>query len=264
MRRFLYAPDWTGTCLSVTIIHMQNMTKTIDVDGIKVEFIRKKIKSINIRVRRDGTVVLSAPRRVSEASAEAFVREKKQWVERALSRTVRVSELPERRYESGETVRIFGRDHVLDVCAGGRYGIDIGDDTVSFRVRAGSTPAERERFIKKKYKELLEKELSKRIPLWEARAGLRCSGWHIRDMKSRWGSCNTRSGELCFNLRLAEYDTELLDYVILHELAHIRYANHGKDYWALVSSFMPDCKKRRKDLNSYAPKYRPVTPRENV
>lgn len=264
MRRFLYAPCWTGACLSVTIMDMQNITKNITVDGINVEFTRKKIKNINIRVRRDGTVVVSAPRMVSEASVAVFVREKKPWIERALARTGVMSALPERRYETGETLRVFGREYRLEVGYAGRYGMDIGDGTVYLTVRGGSSAQDRERFIKKKYREMLEQYLSRRIPEWESRTGLRCSGWHIRDMKSRWGSCNTLTGELCFNLKLAGYDTRLIDYVILHELAHIKHADHGAQYWALVSSFMPDCRKRRKELNSYVPKYRPAGSRDNV
>ena len=254
----MHALNWTNDAVSVTILSMDNKnSRTICVDGIRVEFTHKKIKNINIRVRRDGTVAVSAPRSVSEASAAAFVREKKSWIEKSLSRIGAGADIPERKYETGETIRIFGDTYRLYVSEGSRYDIRLLNGNAFMQVVRGSGPADRGRHIRKYYRKLLQAKLEERVPLWEERTGLCAGGWHVRDMKSRWGSCNTRTGEMCFNLKLVAYDIELIDYVVLHELAHLKHANHGREYWKLVSAFMPDCRARRKRLNSAVPDYRP-------
>jgi len=73
----------------------------------------------------------------------------------------------------------------------------------------------------------------------------------IRSMKTRWGVCNTKTKRVTLNLELIKKDIKYLDYVIAHELSHLIYPNHSKDFWLLVSQIIPDYKKLRKELNSY-------------
>ena len=94
----------------------------------------------------------------------------------------------------------------------------------------------------------LRARIDRRLPYWEDRMGLQSSGYRIRDMKTRWGSCNHRTRHLNFNLKLALFDDEVLDYVIVHELAHIREANHSPAFWAIVARYLPDYKILRRRL----------------
>lgn len=73
----------------------------------------------------------------------------------------------------------------------------------------------------------------------------------IRSMKTRWGVCNIKTKKITLNLELIKKDIKYLDYVIVHELSHLIYPNHSKDFWNLVSLTIPDYKKLRKELNSY-------------
>ncbi|MBR0373299.1 MAG: M48 family metallopeptidase [Mogibacterium sp.] len=94
----------------------------------------------------------------------------------------------------------------------------------------------------------LRARIDRRLPYWEDRMGLRSSGYRIRDMKTRWGSCNHQTRHLNFNLKLALFDDDVLDYVIVHELAHIREANHGPAFWSIVARYLPDYKILRRRL----------------
>ena len=94
----------------------------------------------------------------------------------------------------------------------------------------------------------LRARLEKRVPLMEARTGLKCSGWAIRDMKTRWGSCNIQTHHITFNLRLVNRTDEELDYIILHELCHTVYRYHDRNFWGLVEKFMPDWQVYRRKL----------------
>ena len=91
----------------------------------------------------------------------------------------------------------------------------------------------------------LREEIAELLPKWEERTGLHCSGFQIRDMKTRWGSCNTRTGKLWFSLMLAWQPRECVEYVILHEFLHLRYPDHGAAFHAALDRMMPDNRARR-------------------
>lgn len=108
-----------------------------------------------------------------------------------------------------------------------------------------------QRPTKEDFKECLP-ELTERIktflPKWEMLTGLSCSSWHIRYMTSRWGSCIPSKGRICFNLQLADKSDPCLEYVILHELLHLRHKGHGEDFKKDLTRFMPQWKQYSKML----------------
>lgn len=77
---------------------------------------------------------------------------------------------------------------------------------------------------------------------WEGITDLRCQSWHVRYMTSRWGSCIPEKKRICFNLQLADKSDACLEYVILHELLHLKYSGHGEDFQRELTSYMPDWK----------------------
>lgn len=96
----------------------------------------------------------------------------------------------------------------------------------------------------------LKRRIAERLPEVERRTGLRCNGWTVRDMHTRWGSCNTRTHHVNFSLMLATRSDAELDYVILHELVHTVVPGHGKDFYALMDRFMPGWKQIRKGMRA--------------
>ena len=83
---------------------------------------------------------------------------------------------------------------------------------------------------------------------WQPVVGKRAKGFSVRDMKTRWGSCNTRTGHLNFNLKLLDMPPECLDYVVVHELCHLWVNGHSKAFWAHVERVYPDYRRVRKQL----------------
>lgn len=113
--------------------------------------------------------------------------------------------------------------------------------------------AKREKRVWGFYKEVLEQQITKLLPVWKRRLNIeRETPLHFQKMKSRWGSCQTQSGRLCFNTRLAEYPTELIEYVLVHELTHLDEPSHNKVFYALMDERLPDWKKYRKALRTSA------------
>ena len=110
---------------------------------------------------------------------------------------------------------------------------------------AASMPAS----FTRKDREALAARITELLPKWESITGLYADSWHIRNMTSRWGSCNILKKRMCFNLQLAARPNDCLEYVILHELAHLKEAGHGPKFKAILDFYMPDWRDVRKKLN---------------
>ena len=180
------------------------MTKTIYIDGLKVEVTKKRIKRMNMRITEpEGRILISAPYIVTDREIIAFVRSKRSWIDNGVQRV---------------------------------------------RRKAAAHPEPADAAEKERRRADLKRRIAARLPEIERRTGLRANGWTVRDMHTRWGSCNTRTHHLNFSLMLATRTDEELDYVILHELVHTVVPGHGKDFYALMDRFMPGWKKVRKGL----------------
>ena len=108
------------------------------------------------------------------------------------------------------------------------------------------TPVEN---LKEWYRPILKAKIAELLPALEAQTGLYCSEWRVKDMKTRWGSCNITKKRIWLYLKLVQYPPECLEYVILHELIHLKVPNHSADFYAELDQYMPDWQMRRKLLN---------------
>lgn len=103
-------------------------------------------------------------------------------------------------------------------------------------------------------KERIKDKIAKRVSHYEQIMGLSANHITIKNQKTRWGSCSSKKN-LNFNYRLAYMPQEILDYVVIHELAHLRHMNHSKQFWALVEQYLPDYRERRRWLKEYGQNY---------
>lgn len=118
---------------------------------------------------------------------------------------------------------------------------------------ARRAPADRPLPTKGELQEIKE-EIAGRVRHYETVMGLTCGRIAIRDQKTRWGSCSSK-GNLNFNYRLAYMPQEILDYVVVHELAHLRHMDHSREFWACVERYLPDYRERRKWLKEHGGEY---------
>ena len=225
--------------------------KIITVAGIEATLIRKKVKNLRVSVLPpDGSVRVTAPIRFPEAMIRAFLTEKAGWI-RAHAESIRARHADEPRlYDDGETVRLFGSVFKLSVAEGQpKNGAALDGDRIVLSLRGSPAPEKRKAILDGWLRDMLKAEIAYALPLWSQRTGLVPSEWTVRDMTSRWGSCNTGIGKITLNLRLVRYPLPCLEYVILHELAHLSVHGHGPDFKAILDQYMPDWKARKKLLN---------------
>ena len=154
------------------------------------------------------------------------------------------------KYVSGEELYVFGKPYLLKVKHGcKRNSLMLQGNEAILTVRKESTVKQREAFINEWYRALLKEQIGVYLPKWEKITGLYSDSWQIKNMKTRWGTCNTRIRKIWLNLQLAKKPVECLEYVILHELAHLKVPNHGKDFIAIMDQYMPDWRAVRARLN---------------
>ena len=194
-------------------------TYILQVGGVPVEVERKAVRRINLRVRPDGTVHMSVPWRTGRAGAEAFLRDHTVWVRKTRERVLAVPK-PSEEPAPGDLVALWGR----------------------------LAPLPQRRGLPGLYNEELERALPAVVERVEAASGLHATRWQLKDMTSRWGSCTTTTGAIRINIRLAAYRPLCLEYVVAHELAHLKVANHGPEFHELVAGYFPYEKEARRLL----------------
>ena len=221
------------------------------VDGIKVIVIRKKIKNMYIRIASDCSAVVTVPLFVSEKSVERFLYDNIDGVKRAIGRK---KEIRGYDYFTDGYIYVFGEKKTFEI-KDGKSGIVESDDKIIFYTR-DSDRTRADKAVSKFLKEKLTVCLDGLISYWESVTGLKSSGYTVKLMRTRWGSCNCSTKKLNFSLYLADMPKICVSYVVLHEICHIRYADHGAGFKAMLTHYMPKWKKIKKYLNGECEKMR--------
>jgi predicted metal-dependent hydrolase len=220
------------------------------VAGIEVGVNRKNIKHMHLYVKPpNGAVSVSAPIGMSDSQIERFVRTKTRWIKAKQEKFAGQPRQAERRYVSGETLYLWGRQYFLQVSYAKRNALKLSGNMAVLTVRRESTAKQRDTFVREWYREQLKTEVARLLPKWEAITGLKCDSWQSKYMTSRWGTCNIARRKIWLNLQLAKKPVECLEYVILHELVHLRVKNHNADFKALMDTYMPFWREVKKKLN---------------
>ena len=157
----------------------------------------------------------------------------------------------ERKYVSGETYYIWNKQYFLEFQPSKKRYFKIEGNKLLLGMKKDSTVQQREKFVRKEYRRILVEQLFHLIPKWEEITGLKCESWNTKYMLTKWGSCNSFAKRIWINLQIVEKPLECLEYVVLHELIHLKVSNHGKDFTSELERFMPDWKERKKSLNKH-------------
>lgn len=219
------------------------------------EIVRSPRRTICVEITREGKVVARAPDRSAAWAIDRFVRGRARWVLKHLpaARAVRKP----RTYLSGEAFPYRGCDYRLRVVLDGarpHVGLDEEEIVVSMDAASAGGDAGRaaQLALSRWYREQASEVLPRRLSELSRQTGLRPARLTIRDQSSRWGSCSVK-GSLNLNYKLVMAPPQVADYVMVHELCHLREQNHSKRFWSLVQSLVPDYKAHRKWLRENGP-----------
>ena len=213
------------------------------VDEISVKVVRKKVKRITLKIA-NATPLITCPYEASEQYLIDFIRSKKSWILKQLEKEksrLKVTFC----LNDGEFVRLLSHKFCVKIIKSETEAIKLQGSALIFFEKNSKN---REKVYKKWLNEQLEKVIEKLLERWQPRMQVKCNGFEIKKVKSKWGWCNTKSGVLGFNLMLLFQNKDAIEYVVVHELAHLFERGHNKKFYAIVSRFLPDYKKADKSL----------------
>ncbi|MCL4448689.1 MAG: M48 family metallopeptidase [Actinobacteria bacterium] len=224
---------------------------TLIVDGITVEVTRKNIKNINFTVYPpDGHTHVTAPRHMSMEAISAAITERLAWIRHQQTKVTSKIQPPEYQYVSGENHYFQGKAYLLKVVERpGTPKVVISDSTTLYLfIKPQSSLLQREKALHNWYRHQLQTLLPILINKWETILSVKVQEWRVRKMRTKWGSCNFKAGRIWVNLELIKKPLPCLEYVVVHELAHLIEQSHGKGFTMIMDNVMPQWKTISKQL----------------
>ena len=226
----------------------------MNIDDLEIEVERKPIKNMHLSVYPpDGRVHLSLPDYLSEADTRSYVISKWEWIRKQQAEIAAQARQTKREYVSGENHYYFGVRYRLRVShvTSGANSVEVRGDAMTLRVRRDSTVERRAEVMMEWYREQLKAFIGPLVERWTEKLEEPDVTWQVKEMKTMWGSCGIKRRAILFNLQLARVPKECIEYVVVHELTHLKVKNHNKVFEALMTQRLPGWRIRRDQLNSF-------------
>ena len=207
-------------------------------------------KNLYIRVSPpDGNITVSAPEKISDKLIKDFILRKIPEITKARERIRNQFRQSKREYVSGETCYYWGVPYMLHVIyEGNRCKIQRVPNRIIMTVPEGTPIMKRKSLLTEWYRYELKKFLAILLPECEKRVGVKINSCNVRNMKTRWGSCNISRKNILINLQLVKKPLECLEYVLIHELVHLLEKNHTNRFKSLVEKYYPAWREAKRIL----------------
>ena len=208
---------------------------------------KKKIKNFIIRIYPDLRIAVSVPLHASNKDIENFISSKKEWIEVTLKKLKLINN---KNNLKENTIKILGKEIEKKIIESDLERIRLTDTSIYIYSNDIDNAKIEKKLLEwkvEKLKVILEEYLEKYTKLLNTNINY----YQIKKISSAWGIYHKKENYITFNFDLIEKDIECIEYVVLHELCHIFYMNHQKNFWTLVEKYMPDYKLRRKNLKNF-------------
>jgi predicted metal-dependent hydrolase len=207
--------------------NMRNIVEqTVDIAGMTVRIHRKPIKNMYLRIKPpNAEIVVSAPEKIPESTIVRFVVERREWIERM------------------QRGMLQARDRQV-----AQLGESSGENGIGGNAEDGSVWTVE---LKGKACRNIESALPAMLAKWEPIIGRKPTKITLRTMTSRWGSCTPRTGRVRLNLQLGLMDPKFLEYVLVHEMTHLRENGHGERFQRRMNAYLPQWRQLRKEINRH-------------
>ena len=218
---------------------------------------RKKVKNINLRIKPNMEIYISVPMNLHRDYIENFIRSKEEWIKSVLKKVEDVKEKQKGfEYKNGEIHKFLGKEYNLIVRTGNFNGVSLKNDAKSnvmiltVNENIFENIDEKKKIMEKWYFENAKKLFLQFMEKWLEILDENVEKVAIKPMKTRWGSCNYVKKYINLNTELIKRTPFEIEYVILHELTHLKYPNHGKGFYNYIERYMPNYKVAEKMLNA--------------
>lgn len=227
------------------------MTETIQLGDISVVVTRKAIKNVHLSVHPpEGRVTLVAPSGTRLEVARAYAISKLGWIRDQQAKLCSQARETPRRFVERETHYVWGRRYLLTVVERDtKPFVTLDHKRITLTVRPGSDLAKRAEIIHEWHKALLHEVVPPIIAKWETKLKVKAAGYFLQRMKTKWGSCNHTARNIRLNTELIKKPKDLLEYVIVHEMAHLLEPTHSERFIAILGKHYPTWREARAELN---------------
>ena len=217
----------------------------------RIELVRKDIKHVHLTVHPPaGRVRIAAPRHLSDDAIRAFAIAKLGWIRRQQAKLRDQERETPRELVDRETHYVWGRRVLLRVVeADAPSRVELSPLRLTLHVRPGTPARKRITLLEEWSRSQLRAALPALLPKWERRLRVRVRRVFIQRMKTKWGSSNPRTGTIRLNTQLVRKPLECLDYLVAHEVAHLRESKHDARFVELMDSLLPSWRSIRQTLN---------------
>nr|WP_314564075.1 SprT family zinc-dependent metalloprotease [uncultured Campylobacter sp.] len=213
-----------------------------------VKIIKKDVKNITLKVRPNGEAILTAPNSASDEHIKFIMQKRAQWI--AKKRAFFTSfKMPEKEYVSGEDFRYLGRSYRLKVVQSKEERVKLQRGYLELFVKDKSDLKRKENLIYEWYYEKAMLYFFNILQEFNKIVKQDIKSVKIRQMKTRWGSCNPYKSYINLNIELIKKPKSCIEYVVFHELAHLHYPDHSKKFYDYLTLYMPDWQKRKENLD---------------
>ncbi len=224
----------------------------LSLGDLTVDVVRKDIKNLHLSVHPPtGRIRIAAPLSLELDAIRAFAVSRVGWIRENQRKLAAQPREPVRDYIERESHFVWGQRVLLKI----EYrdqptSVTLTHRTLLLSVRATTTRDERHEAVERWYRDEVRRVATPVISLWERRLGVKSNGLFVQRMKTKWGSCHPCSGNIRLNTELAKKPQECLDYVVLHELTHLRERTHSEAFLAILDQKLPHWRELRRLLNS--------------
>ena len=231
---------------------MGTEARSITVGGIAVDVVRKDIKNLHLGVYPPhARVRVAAPLVISDDAVRLAVIDKLGWIRRQKAKFAEQPRQSQRDMVSGESHYILGRRYRLRVHEhdGPARLAMRGMASLDLFVRPGATLDQREAVLMRWHRAQLKALIPGLLEKWQPVLGVAVAAWGVKAMKTKWGSCNAAARRVWFNLELSKKPVQCIEYIVVHELAHLVERRHDARFVALMDARLPGWRQARELLN---------------
>lgn len=231
---------------------MNTESRQITISGMPVEVIRKDIKNLHLGVYPpNGRVRVAAPFRMGDEAIRLAIISRLGWIKRQQARFAAQPRESRREMVNGESHYFLGRRYRLNVEERpGNPCVTLHGKRMTMRVPPGYTTEQREGVLARWYRRELKKLVPPLLTQWAPVIGVEVADWGVKRMKTMWGACNQQARRIWLNLELAKKPARCLEYIVVHELVHLRERHHEERFVSLMNQYLPQWRARRQELNA--------------
>ena len=227
------------------------MFAQIQLGEITVDVVKKGIKHIHLSVYPPtGAVRISAPLRMDLDTIRVFAISKLGWIKQQQQKLRAQERETSREYLDRESHYVWGKRYLLELLVREAGPVvELKHNKMVLQVRPGTSAAKKQDILDLWYRDQVRTAVPPLIAKWERHLGVRVQNILVRKMKTKWGSCSPRRGTIRLNTELAKKPPECLEYILVHEMAHLLEPTHNSRFVALMDRFMPKWRFLRETLN---------------